>query len=836
MRSFSRSFTVLLSLFAAGGAQACGSFTTAYRFDLARQVVGVISPADGAGREAVRNTYDSEGRITKIERGVLTACPSEDVLPRDWQGFDVRHVVEKAYDVMGRLLSEKRSGPTLTQHSYDTVGRLECTAVRMNSAVYNSIATLSACQLSAQGSQGPDRITRFLYDVAGRVVTEQRAYGTSIQQNYSTYGYTPNGLQDWVDDANGNRTDFTYDGFDRLGRMNFPRDAVGARDASLTDYEAYGYDNNSNLISKRLRSEEIITYGFDALNRLELKNLAGTGSVSYTYDNFGLNETAQISGGAGISNTYDGFGRLTQATSTSSAGSLMLGYSYDEDGNRTRVTWPDGTYVQYTYDGRNRMKQVRENNAVSGPGLLADYSYDVFGRRTNLVRGNGATTAYDYDLAWRLSSLSQDLASASQDLSLGFSYNSASQVAGRTVSNEAYSYFSMTQSKSYSRDGRNRYTTVGGINYVYDGRGNLKSDGARTFNYDLENHLLSVTGSEKPVSLTYDPNGRLLTSTSGGLTTRYLYDGDKLVAEYNGATLVRRYVHGAGVDEPLVWYEGAGLTDRRWLHADHQGSVVANSNGTGVGTVYAYSAYGEPAYGNWGGSRFRYTGQIMLPEAKLYHYKARVYDPVLGRFLQTDPVGYKDDFNLYAYVRNDPLNKTDPTGLAEYSFGFDVQLYLGAGGKLGGAVTFDTETLEVGAKGSAALGGGLSAGVGIIAERGPSSTSPASSSTTKSMSITFSANAGPVGVKKEVPVTENGSSVIGQSNKTSGSLTGEIEAPAVAKIKPEAKIGADVSIEWTTKKTSDAIPRSISEINRAMDNIIRKASCPRNGARGNCEP
>jgi len=315
--------------------------------------------------------------------------------------------------VTTRKLSSGGTNYALAQTDYYSDDRLQCSALRMNTSVYASLPS-SACTLGTQGSYGPDRISKNVYDNAGQLTQVQVAVGTSDAANERTLSYTNNGMLQTLTDGENNKTTYMFDGFDRPSQTQYPSATKGSGTSNPADYEQLTYDADSNVSQYRARSGDLIGLSHDYLDRLIHKGGSTIADRDYTWDNLGRMLTSIFStGGLGVTNTYDALGRLTSSTSNMDGTARTVSYQYNLAGDRTLVAVNVSGYgAGMSYDNVNRM------TATAG---WAQLSYDNLGRRSAVNYGSAGTTSsatYGYDQVSRLTSLSHDLAGTAADQTL----------------------------------------------------------------------------------------------------------------------------------------------------------------------------------------------------------------------------------------------------------------------------------------------------------------------------------------------------------------------------------------------------------------------------------
>jgi len=525
------------------------------------------------------------------------------------------------------------------------------------------------CLTDANGKQ-----TIFTYDHQGNMLTKKDPKG---QITYFSYEPVFSKVTN-ITDASGNTTIFEYDSHGNLVTMIYP-------DGSE---EQYAYDAFSNMITKSDRMNWIITFEYDDQGKMIKKSFPDGTYHTFTYDSIGNMITAEDENGT-LSFSYDSSDRLILATYPNGE---TLQYEYNPLGDLFRLTYPDGTVLEHKYDKANRLTHIDTVGQT-----IASYTYDLTSKISRRDLQNGVYTTYSHDANRRLLSLINYKPNSEVISSFSYTYDQMGNRLSMTTEQGStqYIYDELSQlikvippsslatdfvydtvgnrtsviengdGVTYSTNNLNQYTEVGGETYTYDTNGNMtsktNSSGTTTYTYDFENHLIRVDTPSETISYAYDPFGRRISKTTSSNKLKYIHDGYRVVMEKDEINVVQaKYIYGIGIDEILVMERNG--TQYYYCH-DGLGSVSDLTDLTGNKIEsYSYDAFGKPENISSEGNPYLYTGREYEPETGLYYYRARYYDPILGRFLSPDPIGFEGGLNFYTYVENNSVNLVDPTG------------------------------------------------------------------------------------------------------------------------------------------------------------------------------
>ncbi len=361
---------------------------------------------------------------------------------------------------------------------------------------------------------------------------------------------------------------------------------------------------------------------------------------------------------------YDAAARLTQTTDPTGQ---VFSFGFDADSRRTSLDHPNGVYTTYEYDDADRLTDVitRESDA----SLLESfaYTYDNAGDRLTMTEAGVGTTTYQYD----------DLHRVVQEVSptgwtTSYTYDTVGNRLTKTSGSLTITYYHDADDRLYKE-------TLGPFEflYFYDNNGNLVAEydelmNPTNYEYDYENRLTKIIYPQgETCTFAYGPTGERVKGSwwPCTATTYFGYDSqgsggyEDITAEYDGSGNEQAsYTHGPGADEPLAVRRGGSQYS---YHHDGLGSVTRMTDG-GESTArsYRYDAFGRITSESGSLSNFyAFTSREKHPGSSMYYYRARTYDPDVGRFTGRDPAGMVDGPNVYLYAGNNPVNFVDPSGM-----------------------------------------------------------------------------------------------------------------------------------------------------------------------------
>jgi RHS repeat-associated protein len=612
------------------------------------------------------------------------------------------HLSVTGYDGFGNVWFQQDPLLNRTTYAYDALRRNVAVQLppvagypnlRITTTIYdaadNAVATMDELRnttLNAFDSyhnltatQDPKgAITTYLHDKAGDTVEEKDPDGNRTDYAFNAFGdvtatanprykiasstYDADGRLTSVTDENGRRRVMTYDDYGRLQTETW----YAADGVTVVDTRGYTYDAAGNLLTAS-NSAGTYTMTYDALGRTLTRSDPNGLGLIFGYDAAGNRTSVQDSLGGVLVSLYNGDNLLVSRQfggTGQTPARVDLTYTFDNQiATITRYKDLAATqkvgYSWLTYDGNGLLIHLQHQNGAGG--VLADYAYlyDIDGRLWSET-DNGKTTTYAYDADSQLLT----------DGIRGYAYDANGNRA-------------MT---GYQTGSDNRMLSDGTWNYVYDNAGNvIKKTNIFTgetwlYGYDNANQMTAAEHRAGNGTLlmhadyAYDVFGnRLAKSVRTGpfgtpVVTRFAYDDQgNLWADLNvNKNLLTRYVGGDESDQLFARIDSSGVT---WMLTDHLGSVrdLMNSSSNIIDHV-DYDAYGNTVYemSPSAGGRFKYAGGELDSETGLYHFGARYYDAVTGRWLREDPKGFAaGDSNLYRYVGNSPTDGTDPSGMQE---------------------------------------------------------------------------------------------------------------------------------------------------------------------------